>query len=145
MKARHVFAILVGAGMILWSVVSCNLNSVSISDRIGDFQADLNTSSRTNVYQDFHPTSTIEYNALKDPNLSGFNTLFPVGSYSLSIFDQSNPSSGVIVIVTGPTNGSGHTSGYYLSLTMATYNGNDWRIVTLSDSQTNGSYVQRIS
>jgi hypothetical protein len=146
MKARHLFAILVGAGLILWSLASCNLNSVSISDRIGDFQSDLNTSSRTNVYNDFHPTMTTLYGPLKDPVLSGFNLLLPVPgpSYSLSIVDQSNPSAGVIVVVNaGSTDGSGWAVPFYLKLTMATYNSNDWRIVTLSDSQTNGGYVQR--
>ncbi|MGA2378909.1 MAG: hypothetical protein ABSG85_06330 [Spirochaetia bacterium] len=148
MKARHLFAIFVGAGLILWSLASCNLNSVSISDRIGDFQSDLNTSSRTNVYNDFHPTMTAAYGPLKDPVGSGFNLAYPPPgpSYSLSIVDQSNPSAGVIVAVNSGSSGPGYSFPYYLKLTMATYNSNDWRIVTLSDCQTqNGTYALRYS
>jgi hypothetical protein len=142
MKARHVFAILVGAALVLWSLASCDLlnPAVSISDRIGDFQADLNTSTRSGIGSNFHPTSCTEYAALQDPNLSGINTTFPAGTYSLSIVDQSNPSGGVIVQVTGPN--VLLTSPYFLKLTMETFKGNDWRIVTLSESQINGSYVQ---
>ncbi|MGA2640907.1 MAG: hypothetical protein ABSG21_08380 [Spirochaetia bacterium] len=147
MKARHIFAILVGAVLIVWSLASCNpLNSVSISQRIADFQADLNTSSRSNVYQDFHPTMTTEYNALKDPNLSGFNTEFPAtGQYSLTDSNDSNPAAVIVTVNAGsPGTGSGLTAPYYLQLNMATYNGNDNRIVTLSDSSSiGGPYNQK--
>jgi hypothetical protein len=139
MKARHVAAIVVGAALVVWGLASCNLlNPVSIQQRIDDFLADLNTSTRTNIGQNFHPTATTEYAALQDPNLSGINTTFPVGSYSSTTIDQSNPSGGVIVQISGPN--AVLSSPYFLKLTMQTTNSNDWRIVTLSLSQINGSY-----
>src|SRR5271157_5227234 len=136
MKTRHFLAILIVAGLILWNLASCNMTTpVSISQRISDFQADLNTSDRSNIYQDFHPTMTVQYNALKNPGLT-INTPFPPPppSYSLSIVDQSNPSA-VIVAVNPGGSGSGLVNPYYLSLAMATYNNTDWRIVTLSEQQ----------
>ena len=154
MKARHVVAFLIGAGVVAWALVSCNMSgAVSIDQRISDFQADLNTSDRSNVYQDFHPTQTAEYNALKNPlptgqGGSGFDTLFPVPTptYSLSVINESNPSAGVVVQVTsGPPDGDTWTPpNLYLLLAMATYNSNDWRIVTLGDSNVQGTYTTRI-
>jgi hypothetical protein len=138
MKTRHVLAVVVGAALILWTLASCDMLGVSIAQRVSDFQADLNTTSRTNVYQNFLPGATAD--ALKDPVTSGFNTTYPLGSYSLSLVDSSN-SSAVIVKVSGPH--ATWSSPYFLSLNMATYNGNDWRIVNLSDSQTNGGYTLR--
>ncbi len=88
---------------------------------------------------------TAAYNPLKDPNGSGFNGTYPPPgpSYSLSIVDQSNPSSGVIVQVTSGNHATWLIP-YFLKMTMATYNNNDWRIVTLSDCQTqNGTYALR--
>jgi hypothetical protein len=139
MKAVRIGAILVGAGLMAWALISCSLNAVSIDQRISDFQSDLNTTDRSNVYQDFHPTMTASYDPLKDPITSGFNTAYlpPGPSFSLSVVDESNPSSGVIVKVNSGLSGTWGTP-FYMLLTMATYNGNDWRIVTLSDSQ-NGS------
>jgi len=145
MNARHIATILIGAGLAAWALTSCNLAGVSIDQRISDFQSDLNTSDRANVYQDFHPDQTKEYNALKNPSVSGFNTLFPPGpTFSLSVVDESNPSAGVVVLVSSGPDAS-WTPPYYLLLTMATFNGNDWRIVTLSDSKNNTGYVLRIN
>jgi hypothetical protein len=149
MKPRHLFAILAGAALIVWTLASCdilpNTGPVSIAQRISDFQADLNTTDRTNVYNDFHPDMTTQFNALKNPGLVGFNTLFPLPgpSYSLSIVDSSNPSAVIVQVTAGSTDGSGYTVPFYLQLAMATVNTNDWRIVTLADSQTNGSYTVR--
>jgi hypothetical protein len=149
MKARHILSILVVAGLTAFALLSCALPPVSIEQRVSTFQSDLNTADRSMIYQDFHPSSTTQYDPLKDPNTSGFNTAFPPPSgtnYSLTIVDMSNPAAGVIVQVSaGPNSGSAHATPYYLKLTMATTNDNDWRIVTLSDSAINGSYVLRFS
>ncbi len=145
MKARHVVAILIAAGLIAWTLISCKPSTaVSISERISSFQDDLNTTARTNVYKNFHPDETADYGPLGSSDLTLFNTTYPPpgAAYSLSIVDSSNPSAGVIVVV----NTGGHaawTAPYYLKLTMDTFDGDDWRIVTLSDSQTNGSYTLR--
>ncbi|MGA2761803.1 MAG: hypothetical protein ABSG17_00420 [Spirochaetia bacterium] len=143
MKARHIVLLLVGAPLVVWALLSCDLGAISIDQRISTFQSDLNSSSRTNVYLDFHPTLTSEYNALKNPSLSGIDTEFPGASYTLSIVDESNPVSGVIVLVSGASPGSAYVGNWYLLLTMATYNNNDWRIVTLSDSQTTSGWTLR--
>lgn len=145
MKARHLVVTLVAASLAAWALMSCSLTAVSIEDRISTFQSDLNTADRSDVYLNFHPTKTTQYDALKNPSVAGFDTEFPPPAgtnYSLSIYDQSDPAAGVIVQVTaGPDSGSGYTPTYYLKLTMATTNDNDWRIVTLSDSATNGGYA----
>ena len=144
MKAVRIGAILVGAGLAAWAFVSCDLNKVSIDQRISDFQSDLNTTDRLNVYQDFHPTMTNDYTALKDPATSGFNNAYPPpgATFSLSVVDESNPSAGVVVKVNSGASGTWLTP-FYMLLTMATYNGNDWRIVTLSDSQSGSGWTPR--
>ena len=145
MKARYIAAIVIGSGLSVWALVSCNLNAVSIGQRISDFQSDLNTSDRSNVYNDFHPTETQDYNALKDPVTSSFNTNFPpptTTNYTLSVVSDSNTSAVIVAVNSGPTGVFGAPP-YYLSLRMDTYNNNDWRIVTLSASTNqNGPYTQ---
>jgi hypothetical protein len=124
--------------------VSCNLGAVSIQDRISSFQDDLNTTSRSNLYKNFHPTETIEYDALKNPAaITGFTTLFPLPSpnYSLSIIDDNNTSAVHVQVVAGPSGGTYNPSAFYLELKMDTTSGNDNRIVTLSASNTNGGYT----
>jgi hypothetical protein len=144
MRAIRAAAILIGTGLAAWALASCNLGAVSIDQRISNFQSDLNTSDRSNVYQDFDPSLTTQYNALKDPVTSGFNTAYPVPgpTYSLSIVDESNPSAGVVVKVNSGKSGSWSIP-YYMLLTMATYNNNDWRIVTLGDSQNGSGWTTR--
>ncbi len=144
MKLRHILVIMAGSALVLWSLASCDLlGGTTIDQRVSNFQSDLNTSTRTNVYNDFHPTQTTQYNALKDPATVGFNTTYPPPgpSYSLSIVDKSNTSA-VIVLVSAGSHATWAVP-YYLSLNMAQYNSNDWRIVSISDSQTNGSYTVR--
>jgi hypothetical protein len=78
--------------------------------------------------------------------LSGFNTEFPAtGQYSLTDSNDSNPAAVIVTVNAGsPGTGSGLTAPYYLQLNMATYNGNDNRIVTLSDSSSiGGPYNQK--
>ena len=133
MKARHVVALLIGAALTTWVLLSCELGAVSIDQRISTFQSDLNTSSRSNVYQNWDPTTAAAtYAALRDPNTSQFNNNFPPPppNYTLSVVTESNTSA-VIVQVNGPVGIAG-ASPYFLSLNMDTYNGNDWRIVVLS-------------
>jgi hypothetical protein len=82
------------------------MGGASIEQRIV-FQSDLNTSARSNIYQDFLPTVT-DYTALKNPS-STFNTLFPSAppNYLLTVMKESmpsksNPSSAVVIQVLGP-------------------------------------------
>jgi hypothetical protein len=149
MKIRYVLAILIFVAAFSVAIVSCSLlgTPVSIDQRVASFFSNLNSTDRSNVYNDFHPDLTTQYPALKNPVASGFNTLFPVPgtTYTYSIIDENNPSSGVIVqVLTGPTVDFHIPSALFLRLTMQTTNNNDWRIVTLADSATNGSYTIQI-
>ena len=146
MKSRHVLAALIGASLLALALASCSLASVSVDQRLATFLSDLNAADRNNlVYQNFHPTQTTEYGALKNSGLSGFDTAYPSPSgtnYAFSTVDETSPSAGVIVQVTaGPTSGSSLVPpNFYLKLTMATTGDSDWRIVSVSDSNINGGY-----
>ncbi len=121
MRVRHILVLLGIAVLLTAGVVGCSLfGIVSISDRVAQFQSDLNTADRANIYQNFLSTMS-DYAALKDPTTT-INTVYPlVGSgtgYALSVIDQTNPSSGVIVEITaGP---AGYSPSYprYMKLVM---------------------------
>jgi hypothetical protein len=141
MKARHIVFFLVVAGLVAWTLISCDVGAVSIADRISSFQDDLNTSSRSNLYKDFHPTETTEYPALANPSaIAGFNTLFPVPgtAYSLSVVDSSNSNAVIVQVAAGPTGGLYTPPGFYLRLKMDTTGTKDNRIVTLDASLSQG-------
>jgi hypothetical protein len=130
MKTRHIVAMLVGASLVALAIVSCTPAGISIDQRVSDFQSDLNTSDRASAYQDFDPNDTL-YSSLKSG--SYFTPVFPVSSsYSLSVIDESNPSGGVIVQVTGVASGLGYPSPYFLKLTMTENSDKVWLIQTLS-------------
>jgi hypothetical protein len=127
MRVRHYF---LGFAIVLtlaFALAGCQLLGFwSISDRITQFQTDLNTSGRLGLYLDFHPDQCSDFNALKDPTTT-FNSLIPLGTgYSLTITDQSD-SSAVLVTISGGGFGSPH----YLKLSMATTGIGDNRIVKL--------------
>jgi hypothetical protein len=118
------------------------MEAVSVEDRIAIFQSDLNTSKRSNLYQDFIPTIA-DYDALKTPS-SAFDSIFPPAppNYELTVMSESqpvrsNPTSIVVVEVLGPD--GPYRSPYYLKLVMATDNGYDWTIQTLSANATIGA------
>ena len=136
MKKSSIIALVAGA-LVVCSLVGWNMGGVSVEQRIFVFQSDLNRSDRRNLYQDFIPT-VADYAVLKTPS-STFNTLFPPPppSYSLTVMSESmpsksNPSSGVIVQVFGPD--GVYPSPYFLKCVMATDNGYNWMIQTLSIS-----------
>jgi hypothetical protein len=142
MKLRHVLLAAAVAVIAIGFLVTCDLftTPVSIDQRIADFQSDLNNTVRTSAYQNFHPTMTGDYDALKSGTT--ITTLFPApdGSgtaYSLTVTDESSPSTAVLVTVSGGPTSYGVT--HHLKLVMATYNSVDWRIVSLS--MDNGSSV----
>jgi hypothetical protein len=143
MKARHIF-LLIGVAAILVALASCSLfGIVSIDDRIATFQSDLNSATRTAIYQDFHPTLTADYSALKDPKTTIDPLIPPVGNgpaYVLTITDETSPSTGVLVTITGGTSGYFPTP-QYLSLVMDVTGPSDHRIVALELSDTKGSFT----
>ena len=126
MKTRHIAGILTAAALMAWTLASCNLNPVvSIDQRISDFQSDI-SNNPGNAYNDFDPDQTTEYQTLAYGGL--IQTLFPAGSYTLQVTDESSPSTGVLVTVTSYPVGF---TRIYLKLVMATYKSTDWRIVQL--------------
>jgi len=135
MKARYVAAILTASAILVWALVSCNMNPVvSIDQRISTFQSDLN-SNRSNAYENFHPDQTQEYPTLLNSSVT-IDTLFPAGSpsYTFQTTDESAPATGVLVtVISSP---STYGSNLYLKLVMATYKDTDWRIVKLFMSTT---------
>ena len=141
MKIRHIVPLILVAGALASTIVGCSLNAVSISQRISQFQSDLNSQDRTSAYLNFHPTLTLSYTALASGTT--ITTYFPLVNggtqYSLAITDQNSPSSGVRVTVNPGPVAFGPTP-QYLNLVMATTNNDDWRIVSLALSNTYGSY-----
>ena len=145
MKPRLIAATIAGSAVLAWALMSCDLlNSVSIDQRISNFQADLNNSDRSNIYQDFHPTETSLYDTLKSDQ-STIDTPYPVPSgtnYAIVIDDESNTAA----VVAHMTSYPGTVTLIYLQLQMDTYNGKDWRIVKLStrSAPPPGTYSQLI-
>ena len=141
MKPRHILYGIAVAVLVAWTLASCNLAGVSIKDRVANLQDDMNTSTRSNVYKNFHPTESISYAALRaDP--STFNIAYPPGNgpFSLGVLDDSN-SSAVIVQVSAGASLAWHVP-WYMELQMD-QSGLDWDIVKLYDSQTDGGYTIR--
>jgi hypothetical protein len=110
------------------------LGIVSIDQRITDFQSDLNMTTRTSAYLNFHPTLTADYAALKDGTT--ITSIFPLpdGSgtaYSLTVTSETDSAAVLVTVSGGPTSfGSTH----YLQLNMSTTGIADYRIVTLEIS-----------
>jgi len=140
MKARLIL-LLAGAAAILVALASCSLlGIVSIDDRLANFQTDLNSATRSTIYQDFHPTKTSDYNALKSPILTIDVVIPAVGSnpaYSLQVTDKSDPASGVKATITGGPAGFGPQ---YLNLVMDVTGTSDYRIVSLELSSVRDSF-----
>ncbi len=138
MRVRHIVLGLLAAAALSGALVGCDLlGMVSIDQRITDFQTSLN-GDRTTLYENFHPTLTSDYNALKDPTTT-IDPLIPVlgtgdTPYSLSITDQGSPSTGVMVTISGGGSGWGPK---YLKLVMETTGTSDYRIVSLEIEGTN--------
>jgi hypothetical protein len=140
MKARHI-VLLVGVAAVIAALASCSLfGIVSIDNRITDFQNDLNSSTRAAIFQDFHPTKTSDYSALKDPKTTIDPLIPPVGTspnYVLTVTDETSPSTGVLVTITGGSAGAFPTP-QYLNLVMDVTGSSDYRIVSLELSTTQG-------
>jgi hypothetical protein len=144
MRTRHILVLLAIAVVLAAGVIGCNpFGSVSITERISQFQTDLNSADRSNIYMNFHPTSTSDYNALKSSSATLDSVIDPVGSgpnYTLTITDQSDPSTGVLVTISaGPAAWS--TYPRYLKLVMETTGVGDYRIVSLWLDDGSGNFT----
>ena len=68
----------------LISFESCSLFGIKIDERIQMFEDDLNTSDRSGINSNFHPTETQDYGV---PDYDFWNTHFPVVNISFTISD----------------------------------------------------------
>ena len=110
--------------------------SVTIEERIGLFVVDLNAAYRNAGYQNFHPTLTQDYEALKGSDW--WTTYFPVAGaadpdYTFVITSQSVASAVLVTIDGGPAVWGGPKD-YKLAMATDTENENDWRIQSISQS-----------
>ena len=83
-----------GLGILVVLVVAGCTFGMTLEQRIQQFADDLNLADRTDIYLNFHPTSTVDYTAIRDTDY--FLTSLPklvVGDtpYVISILDQTNP------------------------------------------------------
>jgi hypothetical protein len=127
MKTRHVLLGLGVALMVAGTVLSCSLAPVSIDERIASFIAHLNSTDRSSLPSDFHPTLTTDV-------VSGaiyvydWNIPFPLTgiTYSISGVNESDPSN-----VTGTIIGAGPFGTVAIKFVMAQTGISDWRIQEL--------------
>jgi hypothetical protein len=139
MKPRHLIRIAVAGPLLAGLLAGCSLlGFVSITERVAQFQVDLNSSTRVALYENFHPDLCYDYSALKDP-VATIDTPMPrVGTgtqYVLSITDDTAPSNGVIVTVTAGPAAYG-TTPKYLKLVMEISGLGDYRIASFEQSTT---------
>ena len=83
-----------GLGILIVLVVAGCMFGMTLEQRIQQFANDLNLADRSDIYLNFHPTSTVDYTAIRDTDY--FLTSLPklVGGdtpYVISIVDQTNP------------------------------------------------------
>jgi len=82
------------AAILVLALAGCDLLGVSVQDRVTLFLADLNSSDRSNIYLNFHPTLTNDYAAIQNETYPDWSTLFPTNTYlpySITSLDTSDP------------------------------------------------------
>ena len=106
MKTKNALFVLLIILVVALSFESCSLFGTKIDERIDAFIDDLNNSDRSNVYTNFHPDKTADYNAIKDPSTT-WDIWFPVADipYSISNLDDSDSDSVTAVISSSGTFG----------------------------------------
>lgn len=70
MKKSEIHAILILLVFIVFIALgSCDIpgGPVTIEERINMFEAEINKQDRSQVYTHFHPTATVQYDDIKDP------------------------------------------------------------------------------
>jgi hypothetical protein len=87
-------------GTLVLGLMSCDLSGTTIDARIDSFIYDINY-NRANVYQNFHPTETTDYDAIK--NGTKLLPLFPTNAipYSREALDTSDPNNVTTVLNDG--------------------------------------------
>lgn len=102
---------LAGLGLLILAVFSGCMFGLTLEQRIQRFASDLNTTARTEIQDNFHPSFTVDYAAIGNPGY--FSIPFPPRggsdtSYVIAIQDSSNETAvlatidGTALPVTGP-------------------------------------------
>jgi len=99
-KISILFLLFLVVGSFILSITGCDLTGVSIDARVDSFIYDLNF-ERDNVYTNFHPTETSDYNSLKNVTLT-IEPVFPASGipYSRGTLDTSD-SANVTTVISG--------------------------------------------
>ena len=83
------------AAILVLAFGGCSLTGVSVEDRMAQFLDDLSNTDRGDIYLNFHPDLTADYEALRGGTfLPDWETMFPtVGyvPYSIPDLDASDP------------------------------------------------------
>jgi hypothetical protein len=144
MRVRHYVLFILVALAMAGMFVGCDLlGFVSIDQRVTDFQDSLNAADRSTLYTNFHPTLTSDYAALKDPTTTINQLMPPLGTgdttYTLTVADETDPATGVIVNVTGGPASYGAPK--HLKLVMDVTGTGDYRIVSLAMDNNDSVYT----
>lgn len=91
MKIIHVIRFLALALVLALAYIGCSLFGTSIEVRIDSFLTDLND-DRSNIYLNFHPTLSADYDAIKNGTLPDWSTLFPTAGYTPYVITGLNTS-----------------------------------------------------
>lgn len=77
MIRKLTIALLLALGVIALLLSGCGL-TVSVSDRLDQFLADLNSDDRSSIYLNFHPEDTQDYAAIQNKTYPDWSLLFPL-------------------------------------------------------------------
>ena len=125
MRSRvTIFAVMLLAVLGLM-LSSCNLG-VSVDQRLDAFLADLNSADRSQIYLNFHPTLTQDYDEIRNDDFPDWGILFPLDERPYSYFNLSTADTDN---VTGRIEGTG--TGYDAVFVLV-MDGMDWQIDNLS-------------
>jgi hypothetical protein len=114
--------------LVVLAVAGCSFG-LTLEWRIQQFADDLNLADRTDIYLNFHPTSTLDYSDIRDTDY--FLTSLPklVGGdtpYVISIIDQTNPAA-----VNATIESSAMGVGVYDAIFSMALDGMDYKIAQL--------------
>jgi hypothetical protein len=91
---RKILRGLLLAAIVFLAFEGCNLLPVSVEARVEAFLDDVNNTDRGGIYLNFHPTLTVDYDAIRSPAPPpDWDAPFPIASipFSISSLDTSDP------------------------------------------------------
>jgi len=119
-----------GLGILIVFVVAGCTFGMTLEQRIQKFADDLNLADRSDIYLNFHPTSTVDYAEIRDTDYFGISLPPCEGGdtpYEIVIGDLSNPAA---VTATIDSTAIGFSGPYDVIFTMA-LDGMDYRIAKM--------------